>query len=147
MKFLGLVVLVLSLNVFAKDKDAGFSEVLSSDETPTESVKDSETAKKDEEPKVILKENEEVLSGTVRVIRRINDTEVFFKDLKDSYIIQSGSNYSSIFKALDNSQKKGTAVSFKANTKSRRILSLESASTKSAPATSSSDGSAKSGNK
>ncbi len=71
-------------------------------------------------------DNEELLSGTVRVIRKIEMTEVFFKDLKDSYYIPSGNKYSSIYKALDESMKKGTQVSFKANAKSRRILSLES---------------------
>lgn len=80
-----------------------------------------------EEAAVKLEANEEVLSGTVRVLRKIGMTEVFFKDLKESYYIPSGRNYSSIFKACEDSAKKNSRISFKVNSKSRRILSLEQA--------------------
>ncbi|WP_413287523.1 hypothetical protein [Bdellovibrio sp. HCB337] len=140
MKFLGVLVLILSLSAFAKDKNAGFKEVHSSDESSTETSSDSEAAStKEEEPKVVLKENEEILSGTVRIIRKIDETEVFFKDIKDSYFIPSSPSHNAIFKALSESQKKGTSVSFKANTKTRRIVSMESGKTKTAPATTASD--------
>lgn len=104
-------------------KASDFKEVGEAEEVSTPSEVAPEAAK--------LAASEQIFSGTVRVIRKIDMTEVFFKDLKDSYYIPSGSQYSSIYKALDESMKKGTAVGFKANTKSRRILSLESAPVKS----------------
>lgn len=76
------------------------------------------------------KENEATLTGTVRVMRKIEHTEVFFKDLPDSYVIPSGNKYSSIYNAMTESQKNGTAVTFRANTKSRRVLSMEAAGEK-----------------
>lgn len=99
--------------------------------------------------KPALKENEQIKSGTVRVLRKLGMTEAFFKDLPDSYLIPSGPNYSGIYKALSESEKSGTPVSFKVNIKSRRILSLEEAGpgTEAAGATNSgSDGKAGSAN-
>lgn len=138
MKFLGILVIAFSLSVFAKNKSSDFTEVTSSDaETMPDQPK--------EDVKTALKDNEEILSGTVRVIRRIEMTEVFFKDLNGSYIIPSGPQYSSIYKALEESQKKGGAVSFKANTKTRRILTLEDSKPKSTPAADPAGNSSKSG--
>lgn len=147
MKFLGVFVLLFSLSVSAKDKSGGFTEVHSSDESDVESSSDAETSSSESEPKVVLKEDEEILSGTVRIIRKIDNTEVFFKDIKDSYIIPSGSGYSTIFKAMEQSQKKGSAVSFKANTKSRRVLSMESSKAKSATASKAAESNLKEGSK
>lgn len=88
-----------------------------------------DTDKKDgvdgDESKPNLKDNEEVLSGTVHIMRKAGQTEVFFKDLKESYYIPSGNNHNAIFKACETSQNKGTKMSFKANTKTRQILSLQ----------------------
>jgi len=128
MKTLMILILLCSLNVLAKPKASDFKEVISGDESE---VTEGAPAKEDEEPKVVLKDNEQILSGSVRVLRKIDKTEVFFKDLKDSYYISSGNNYSSLFKAFDQSQKDGKPVSFKVNTKSRQVLSLESAPAKS----------------
>jgi hypothetical protein len=131
MKTLIILILISSLNVLAKPKASDFKEVLSSDEAE---VTEGAAASVEEEPKVVLKDNEQILSGSVRVLRKIDKTEVFFKDLKDSYFISSGTNYSSLFKAFDQSQKDGKPVSFKVNTKSRQVLSLESAPAKSTSA-------------
>jgi hypothetical protein len=79
-----------------------------------------------------VNENEKTFSGTVRVLRKIDHTEVFFKDLPDSYVIPSGNSYSSIYKAFMNSQKTGASVTFKANIKSRRVLSIEDPGTSAA---------------
>jgi hypothetical protein len=128
MKTLMILILLCSVNVLAKPKASDFKEVISQDETD---VSQEAAASVEEEPKVVLKDNEQILSGSVRVLRKIDKTEVFFKDLKDSYYISSGTNYSSLFKAFDQSQKDGKAVSFKVNTKSRQVLSLESAPVKS----------------
>jgi hypothetical protein len=86
-------------------------------------TKDSKEAK----AALKAKDSEQVLTGTVRVLRKITSTEAFFTDLPDSYMIPSGNGYYSIYKAFTESQKKGTPVSFRVNTKSRRVLSLEDA--------------------
>lgn len=96
-------------------------------EETSEEVSGEVSGEVSEEAAVMLEANEEVLSGTVRVLRKIGMTEVFFKDLKESYYIPSGRNYSSIFKACEDSAKKNSRISFKVNSKSRRILSLEQA--------------------
>lgn len=114
---LGLVILLLDVRAEALPDASDFKEV----------GEETQEAAAEEVEKTKLGENEKILSGTVRVIRKIELTEVFFKDLNDSYFIPSGRAYSSIYKALEESMKKGTSVSFKANTKSRRVLSLESA--------------------
>jgi hypothetical protein len=130
--FIGIFgVLLISFKVGALPKASDFKEV-GADEQEISSGENNKSLQKEEEAeKPKLEENEEILSGTVRVIRKIEMTEVFFKDIKDSYYIPSGSKYSSIYKALNESMKKGTQVSFKANTKSRRVISLESAPVKS----------------
>jgi hypothetical protein len=101
-------------------KSGGFVEI---GEGADDGAADSST--EDTAAKPALKDNEQVLSGTVRVMRKNGLTEVFFKDLPESYFVPSGVGYSSLYKSLAESEKKGTAVSFKVNTKSRRILSLE----------------------
>jgi hypothetical protein len=141
MRFLGLMtaVLFLSFNTWAaegKKKISDFKDVGGEDievtEKPTKgSTQDDATEAaaatvKDEKP--ALKENEEMLSGTVNVIRKLGMTEVFFKDLKDSYFIPSGSKNYSIYKAFEESNKKGNKVSFKANKKSRQVISIEDGS-------------------
>ncbi|MGZ3743207.1 MAG: hypothetical protein ACXWRE_01995 [Pseudobdellovibrionaceae bacterium] len=119
-----LAVVLIGFKAGALPKASDFKEV------GEDSPEIKEVEEKSSNPPVLSSE-EAILSGTVRVIRKIDMTEAFFKDLKDSYFIPSGSKYSSIYKALDESMKKGTAVSFKANTKSRRILSVEMAPLKS----------------
>lgn len=125
-------VLLISFNLFALPKASDFKDVGSDEDAVTEesdsNSSDSATAK----PK--MAENEELVSGTVRVIRKLSMTEVFFKELKDSYFIPSGAGYSAIYKACQESEKKGIQVGLKVNTKSRRILSVESSAVKS-PAT------------
>lgn len=108
-----------------------FKEV-GAEETATESEGDSAGLERmdtqvSDAAALKLENNEQIISGTVRVLRKIDMTEVFFKDHKDSYYIPSGRNYSSIFKACQESAKKNTPISFKVNTKSRRILSMEQA--------------------
>lgn len=99
-------------------KAGDFVEVDSAD-SAEDSAANEETAAAPE-----MNPDEAVLTGTVRVMRKLNHTEVFFKDLKDSYIIPSGNSYYSLYKAFNDSEKTGSAVSFKANTKARRVLSL-----------------------
>jgi hypothetical protein len=120
-----------------QSKAGDFVEIGGTDEADTtrsagasadgKSAKGSVHAGDDEAAKPAFKENEQIKSGTVRVLRKLGMTEAFFKDLPDSYLIPSGPNYSGIYKALSESEKSGTPVSFKVNTKSRRILSLEEA--------------------
>jgi hypothetical protein len=106
-------------------KAGGFVEIGGTDEADT--PKNAGAGADGKSAKPALKENEQIKSGTVRVLRKLGMTEAFFKDLPDSYLIPSGPSYSGIYKALSESEKSGTPVSFKVNTKSRRILSLEEA--------------------
>jgi hypothetical protein len=124
-----LGVLFFSFNLFALPKASDFKDVGSEDESATEDSNTKTTSSEGAKP--AMAENEELVSGTVRVIRKLTMTEVFFKDLKDSYFIPSGMNYSSIYKACQESEKKGSPVGLKVNTKSRRILSVESSAVKS----------------
>lgn len=107
-----------SYDLQALEKASDFQEVGSADEG-----EEGPSAKKETKPAAA--ENEKLLSGTVRVMRKIGVTEVFFKDLSDSYVIPSGRHYSSLYKAFNESQKKGHKVSFRANTKTRHILTFE----------------------
>ena len=123
-----LGVLIIGFNAFAAQKGSDFKEVGTEDEVVSEGgdkVSSAEAAKPQ------LGENEELVSGTVRVIRKLEMTEVFFKELKDSYFIPRGGQYSSIFKACQESEKKGSPIGLKVNTKSRRILAIESSAVKS----------------
>lgn len=86
---------------------------------------EEDSVEEEAEKKPVLGENEELLSGRVSVIRKLGSTEVFFKDLKDSYYIPSGAKNYSIYKAFEASSKKGNKVHFKANKKSRQVISLE----------------------
>jgi len=126
-----ILVLVLSLHAAADTKKVSdFKEVGGEDSDAGEVSKaEAQSEKENKVGRPSLKENEEVMSGTVNVIRKIDMTEVFFKDLKESYFIPSGSKNYSIYKAMEQSQKKGTKISFKVNTKSRRIVDLSEAPT------------------
>lgn len=124
-----LGVLFLSFNLFALPKASDFKDVGAEEEGTVESGE--APSKETDAAKPRLGENEEMVSGTVRIIRKLDMTEVFFKDLKDSYFIPSGANYGSIFKACQESEKKGSPVGLKVNNKSRRILSVESSAAKS----------------
>jgi hypothetical protein len=126
---LGLLlgVLFVGYSAFALQKASDFKEVGVEDEAVSES---SGKMNSTEAAKAQLGENEQLVSGTVRVIRKLEMTEVFFKDLKDSYFIPSGNQYNSIFKACQESEKKGSPVGLKVNTKSRRILAIESSAVK-----------------
>lgn len=120
-------VLTLGLQAGALPKASDFKEIGADEEAEVTTPDAAEST--DLAAKPPLAANEELVSGTVRVIRKMGMTEVFFKDLKDSYFIPSGANYSTIYKACQESEKKGQPVSFKVNSKSRRILSLEAAAT------------------
>ncbi len=64
------------------------------------------------------------VSGVVRLIRANPETEVFFKDLKDSLIIPKDSGHNKIYAACEESQKKGKPVKLLIDPVGRRILSL-----------------------
>lgn len=132
--FLSFLLAAPHYKALAKELGSDFKEVLSEDDAPGGSEKDPAKNSQESVQASSLKENEALLSGHVRVMRKIDKTEVFFKDLKDSYIIPSGSSYGGLFKAFEQSQKKGTTVHFKANIKTRQILSLESAPSQVSPA-------------
>lgn len=135
-------VLFVSFNLFALPKASDFKDVGGEEESAAEDAGHKSTSSEAAKPAVA--ENEELVSGTVRVIRKLTMTEVFFKDLKDSYFIPSGANYSSIYKACQESEKKGSPVGLKVNNKSRRILSVESSAIKS-PAAGGADSKSNSG--
>lgn len=64
------------------------------------------------------------LSGIPRFIRGSPQTEVFFKDLKDSFIIPHNDSHNRILKAFIDAQKTGKPVNFRADPKVRVILGL-----------------------
>ncbi len=70
------------------------------------------------------------VTGVVRIIRAHPETEVFFKDRKDSLIIPKGTQHNQIYEACEESRKKGTPVTLKIDIKNRRILSLPGTSKK-----------------
>lgn len=132
MLFLPLVTLAMSTGFGASPTatkkslpKAGDFVELGGDSDSGGEVKAGVTAGEDSAAASALAPNEKLLTGTVRIIRKIQYTEAFFKDINDSYIIPSGNAYPSIYTAFLESQKKGTAVSFKVNTKSKRVISIE----------------------
>lgn len=64
----------------------------------------------------------ETISGVVRLIRTSPQTEVFFKDLKNSYIIPKDSQHNKIYEACLQSSKTGKPVTLQVDPKSRRVL-------------------------
>lgn len=64
------------------------------------------------------------VSGVVRIMRASPETEVFFKDLKDSVIIPFGSRHNEIFSACEQSRKTGSPVHLIIDSKSRRALGV-----------------------
>lgn len=62
------------------------------------------------------------ISGTPRLIRQMPETEVFFKDLPQSYFIPRTSSHNRIFDAVMKAQKAGKAISLKVDPKSRQIV-------------------------
>ena len=113
--------IILASTSHGKKGPTDFKPVEGEDVAESVAVSESES----EKPK--LKDTEEVLTGTVTVMRKITLTEAFFKDLKESYYIPAGSKNYPIFKAFTESSKKGTAVTFKVNKKSRQVISMEDA--------------------
>jgi len=64
------------------------------------------------------------ISGVVRIIRAHPETEVFFKDLKNSVIIHRDSKHNQFYEACEESRKKGTAVRLTIDPVSRRVLGI-----------------------
>lgn len=124
MKVLILLILCVSAGSILSSAKASDFKPIDEEETSSEL---SSGAGGDKASKPALKENEEVLTGTPTVIRNMGGTEVFFKDLSDSYYISSGSHYNEVFTAMKAGTEKNSKVTFKVNKKSRRILSLEEA--------------------
>lgn len=79
------------------------------------------------EPQMIRGVPVKEISGTVRLIRANPETEVFFKDLKDSLIIPKDSKHNQIFEACQQSQKTGRPVQIMVDPAGRRILGLPGA--------------------
>ncbi|MEZ0392678.1 MAG: hypothetical protein ACAH59_10705 [Pseudobdellovibrionaceae bacterium] len=67
------------------------------------------------------------ISGVVRVIRAHPETEVFFKDFKDSVFIGKDSKHNQFYEACEESRKKGTPVKLVIHPISRRVLRLPAA--------------------
>ncbi len=63
------------------------------------------------------------VTGTVRLIRSTPETEVFFKDLKDSLIIPKDSQHNKLYDLCEESRKKGTPVKLLIDPVGRSILS------------------------
>lgn len=66
----------------------------------------------------------EKISGTVRIVRRGEQTEVFFKELPGVYTIAPNSAHNQVLQKCLESQKTGKGVSFLVESESRRIIGL-----------------------
>lgn len=64
-------------------------------------------------------------TGKPRLIRTQDITEVFFRDLRDSYVIHSDSKHNRYYKVFDEASKLDQSVTFRADPRSRRILAVE----------------------
>lgn len=64
------------------------------------------------------------ISGVVRAVRGYPTTEVFFKDKKDSYLIDPTSSHDQIMNACLQSSRTGQSVSLRVDPVSRHVYSL-----------------------
>lgn len=92
-------------------------------EVPAKKIK---TAEAPTESVVEIPEKQEgqTVSGVVRLIRSSPQTEIFFKDLKQSYIIPKTSQHNKIYEACLQSSKTGKAVALQVDPVSRRVLAI-----------------------
>jgi hypothetical protein len=74
------------------------------------------------EPVIIHGVAAKEVTATVRLIRSTPETEVFFKDLKDSLIIPKDSQHNKLYDLCEESRKKGTPVKLLIDPIGRRIL-------------------------
>ena len=89
-------------------------------EIPDEVSSDLTQAEKKPEKKLGLE-----LSGTPRMVRKIGKTEVFFKDLKESYFIPSGLAHNRVLSTVQKAIKNNSPIRFRAHGVSRDILTIE----------------------
>lgn len=67
----------------------------------------------------------ETLTGIPRLIRQDSLTEVFFRDLNQSYVIHQDSKHNRYYKIFDDGSRSNKPVTFRADPYSRRILAVE----------------------
>ncbi len=108
------VLLVVSLLTWAGELPAGVS---TNGETSSNEAKAQPSVGKDIH-------NEGQISGTPRLIRSQPETEVFFRDLNQSYIIPKDNRHNKIFEAVSKAIKTKSKVTLEVDPKSRRILGL-----------------------
>lgn len=65
------------------------------------------------------------VSGTPRLMRALDETEVFFSELNQSYVIPQGEQHNPFFFAMEKALKERRKISFKVDPQSHRILSVE----------------------
>ncbi len=65
------------------------------------------------------------LTGVPRLIRQDPLTEVFFRDLKTSYVIHTDSKHNANYKAFDEAARANRSITFRADPISRRILFVD----------------------
>lgn len=92
------------------------------EEESAESMLNEMHAPTKQEPEPAVKQKGESISGVVRIVRTSPETEVFFKDIKNSYIIPKNSKHNEIFEACLQSSKTGKAVALQVDPKNRRVL-------------------------
>lgn len=121
MKKIGLFICILPLFAMAQtaQKD-DFVPLPDPEETPVkEAAIESEEKSKNPIGKTI--------SGVVRLIRANPETEVFFKDGKESVFISQGSKHNLFYEACNQSMKTKTPISVVVDPISRKVLNLPSA--------------------
>lgn len=65
------------------------------------------------------------VSGTPRVMRALHETEVFFSELNQAYVIPQGGQHNAFFFAMEKALKERRKINFKADPQSHRILNVE----------------------
>lgn len=81
-------------------------------------------------------------TGVPRLIRQDPMTEVFFRDLKESYVIHTDSKHNANFKVFDEASRANRPVTFRADPVSRRILVVDGVAGARAPTTATGAGAA-----
>jgi hypothetical protein len=126
-----LVPLIVNAQVFHSiDEDGTPSKTVKSSKVKdTDSAKPAAVAPADSEANTSLTPDKAAapgvtVSGVVRAVRGYPTTEVFFKDLKDSYFIDPTSEHDEIMKACLQSSRDGKAVSLRVDPTTRHVYSL-----------------------
>lgn len=123
---------------FAKSQNASKSESPAAEKPASKPkfvpIDEEEPAEEVEKPKTLNDFPGETYTGTPRLIRQNEITEVFFRDLNNSYVIHNDSRHNRFFKVFEEGASQNRPVSFRADPYSRRITAVDGVDGVTAPA-------------